>query len=263
MRTHPMVIIGGILQENPFFIPSEQMLKELAARKAAGRRRAFRTGVTRDNPMQTGQPGSELDSLRQTTRDLVALTTLPAIWGNLPPARVVESLADVLLRTLDLDLVHARLLASIDSAAFDTTRSKPPAAQARTCPWRAPHWRARRRRHVAPGRRPALAHLRAALRHRGRHRRPGRGFPASRFPHPERAHVAGRGRQPGHRRVAAPAGRARAQAQRIALPGFCRHGPVDALGNRAGWQLFLPVARLAPRLPGKARKRAWAWAGRP
>lgn len=81
--------------------------------------------------MQTGQPGSELDSLRQTTRDLVAMTTLPAIWGNLPPARLVESLADVLLHTLDLDLVHACLLASIDSAAFDTTRSKPPAAQAR------------------------------------------------------------------------------------------------------------------------------------
>ena len=80
--------------------------------------------------MQTGQPGSELDSLRQTTRDLVALTTLPAIWGNLAPARVVDSLADVLLRTLDLDLVHARLLASIDSAAFDTTRSTPSAAQA-------------------------------------------------------------------------------------------------------------------------------------
>jgi PAS domain S-box-containing protein len=80
--------------------------------------------------MQTGQPGSELDSLRQTTRDLVALTTLPAIWGNLPPGRVVDSLADVLLRTLDLDLVHARLLASIDSAACDITRSKPPGAQA-------------------------------------------------------------------------------------------------------------------------------------
>jgi len=80
--------------------------------------------------MQTGHPGSELDSLRQTTRDLVALTTLPAIWGNLPPARVVDSLADVLLRTLDLALVHVRLLASIDSAACDTTRSMPPAAQA-------------------------------------------------------------------------------------------------------------------------------------
>jgi hypothetical protein len=34
MRTHPMVIIGGIVQENPFFIPPEQMLKELEARKA-------------------------------------------------------------------------------------------------------------------------------------------------------------------------------------------------------------------------------------
>jgi PAS domain S-box-containing protein len=80
--------------------------------------------------MQTGQPDSELDSLRQTTRDLVALTTLPAIWGNLPPGRVIDSLADVLLRTLDLDLVHARLLASIDSPPCDITRSKSPGAEA-------------------------------------------------------------------------------------------------------------------------------------
>lgn len=32
MRTHPMVIVGGILQENPFFVPPEEMLKELAER---------------------------------------------------------------------------------------------------------------------------------------------------------------------------------------------------------------------------------------
>jgi hypothetical protein len=42
MRTHPMVIIGGILQENPFYIPSEQMLAEIEARKAAA---DHRTGV--------------------------------------------------------------------------------------------------------------------------------------------------------------------------------------------------------------------------
>jgi hypothetical protein len=36
MRTHPMVIIGGILQENPFYIPSEQMLEEIEARKKSG-----------------------------------------------------------------------------------------------------------------------------------------------------------------------------------------------------------------------------------
>ncbi|MEA3208489.1 MAG: hypothetical protein QOE70_1546 [Chthoniobacter sp.] len=29
LRTHPMVIIGGVLQENPFFIPPEQFLQEL------------------------------------------------------------------------------------------------------------------------------------------------------------------------------------------------------------------------------------------
>lgn len=34
MRTHPMVIIGGILQENPFFVPPDEMLKELQARDA-------------------------------------------------------------------------------------------------------------------------------------------------------------------------------------------------------------------------------------
>lgn len=36
MRTHPMVIIGGILQANPFFVPAEQMLREIEARKASG-----------------------------------------------------------------------------------------------------------------------------------------------------------------------------------------------------------------------------------
>ena len=75
--------------------------------------------------MQTGQPVSELDSLRQTTRDLVALTTLPAIWGDLPPEYAVDSLAEVLLRMLDLDLVHVRLLGSVDGNAYDTTRSTP------------------------------------------------------------------------------------------------------------------------------------------
>ncbi len=40
MRTHPVVIIGGILQENPFFVPPNQFLLELqerrSARKSAG-----------------------------------------------------------------------------------------------------------------------------------------------------------------------------------------------------------------------------------
>jgi hypothetical protein len=34
MRTHPMVIIGGILQQNPFFVPPQEFLHELRERRA-------------------------------------------------------------------------------------------------------------------------------------------------------------------------------------------------------------------------------------
>lgn len=32
MRTHPMVLIGGVLQENPFYVPPDEMLRELRER---------------------------------------------------------------------------------------------------------------------------------------------------------------------------------------------------------------------------------------
>lgn len=35
MRTHPMVIIGGILQENPFFVPPDRFLDELHHKQRA------------------------------------------------------------------------------------------------------------------------------------------------------------------------------------------------------------------------------------
>lgn len=34
MRTHPLVIIGGLLRENPFFVPPEQFLEEMRQRRA-------------------------------------------------------------------------------------------------------------------------------------------------------------------------------------------------------------------------------------
>jgi len=33
MRTHPMIIIGGILQMNPFYVPPDQFLQELRGRR--------------------------------------------------------------------------------------------------------------------------------------------------------------------------------------------------------------------------------------
>lgn len=37
MRTHPMVIIGGTLQRNPFYVPPEQFLQELRERRPPAR----------------------------------------------------------------------------------------------------------------------------------------------------------------------------------------------------------------------------------
>ena len=34
MRTHPVVIIGGVLQENPFFVTPDQFLDEIRERRS-------------------------------------------------------------------------------------------------------------------------------------------------------------------------------------------------------------------------------------
>lgn len=35
MRTHPLIIIGGILQQNPFFVPAEEFLREFRQRRGS------------------------------------------------------------------------------------------------------------------------------------------------------------------------------------------------------------------------------------
>jgi hypothetical protein len=35
LRSHPMVLIGGIIQENPFFVPPDEFLRELRERRAS------------------------------------------------------------------------------------------------------------------------------------------------------------------------------------------------------------------------------------
>ena len=37
LRTHPVVIIGGVLQENPFFVPPDQLLLEIKERRSVGK----------------------------------------------------------------------------------------------------------------------------------------------------------------------------------------------------------------------------------
>jgi PAS domain S-box-containing protein len=47
--------------------------------------------------------------IRKTMRDLVALSTLPAVWAGYAPEGLAKSLAEVLLSTLSLDLVFVRV----------------------------------------------------------------------------------------------------------------------------------------------------------
>src|SRR5687768_16622942 len=47
--------------------------------------------------------------LGRTMRDLVALSTLKAIWSGLGDDRIAESLCQVLMSTLSLDAVYVRL----------------------------------------------------------------------------------------------------------------------------------------------------------
>lgn len=71
--------------------------------------------------MQTEKiPGSETDRLQQTMRDLVALSTLPAIWSGLHPQDVIRSLSQVLLNTLYLDLVYIRLTNHAGGESIET-----------------------------------------------------------------------------------------------------------------------------------------------
>jgi hypothetical protein len=35
LRTHPQVIVGGILRENPFYVPPDEFLRELGVRNAS------------------------------------------------------------------------------------------------------------------------------------------------------------------------------------------------------------------------------------
>ena len=66
----------------------------------------------------------EGERLRQTMRDLVALSTLPAIWGELAPEGVIKSLAGVLLTTLDLELAYVRIAEPGGHDRIDALRSR-------------------------------------------------------------------------------------------------------------------------------------------
>ena len=68
--------------------------------------------------------GPEADALRlrRALRDLVALSTVPAVWVGREPAAIAVGLADVLVNSLYLDFVFVRLCDPKGGAAVEIPR---------------------------------------------------------------------------------------------------------------------------------------------
>lgn len=61
--------------------------------------------------------------LVRTMRDIVAFSTLPAIWTGLSPEGIARSLADVLFSTLSLNLVYIRLQGLMSEEVIEVVRT--------------------------------------------------------------------------------------------------------------------------------------------
>jgi signal transduction histidine kinase len=64
----------------------------------------------------------EISSLRHTMRDLVALSALPVIWTGYDSERIAESLADVMLRILSLELIYITFARKGTPAVMEVVR---------------------------------------------------------------------------------------------------------------------------------------------
>jgi two-component system, LuxR family, sensor kinase FixL len=66
---------------------------------------------------------SDPQELRRCIRDLVALSTLPAIWTSYEPRQIAESIAAALISVLHADFVHVTLPRRRDWTAVDVTQT--------------------------------------------------------------------------------------------------------------------------------------------
>jgi len=67
----------------------------------------------------------EISYLRHCVRDLIALAALPAVWIGREPSDIAESLAEVLLSTLHLDLAYVHLTGSLEREPIEIIRTHP------------------------------------------------------------------------------------------------------------------------------------------
>ena len=66
---------------------------------------------------------SDPRELRRCIRDLVALSTLPAIWKNYDPQQIADSVAAALVSMLNADFVHVALPGRRDEPIIEVTHA--------------------------------------------------------------------------------------------------------------------------------------------
>jgi PAS domain S-box-containing protein len=75
--------------------------------------------------LQLNASAEDINRLRGCIDDLVALLALPAVWSGKEPAEIVETLLDVLLRMLRVDLIYARVKDPVTDAHIEAIRVAP------------------------------------------------------------------------------------------------------------------------------------------
>src|SRR6202047_1297875 len=70
----------------------------------------------------TVDPSAEILRLRATVRDLLALSTIPEAWVGREPPAIAADLADLLIRSLELDFAFVRLRVPTGCQVVEVTR---------------------------------------------------------------------------------------------------------------------------------------------
>jgi transcriptional regulator with GAF, ATPase, and Fis domain len=97
LRSHPAVMISGVLHHNPFFIQPDELLKEIRTKDTSS-----------IYPLNQGI-ATENRQVRRMINEVVALSTLPAEWAGREPNEIAEEMLSILMHYPRVDAAHVRL----------------------------------------------------------------------------------------------------------------------------------------------------------
>ncbi|HXO28574.1 MAG TPA: PAS domain S-box protein [Thermoanaerobaculia bacterium] len=128
VRTHPVMLVGGVLQENPFYVPPDEFLAELRSREERSRAASVPAGAAAARYRDVAR-------LTEALGHLVALGALSALEAAREPPEVAEHFAQAMLSLPAVEVVFASSdfpphWSAIEALSVrDTLRPSPAAAE--------------------------------------------------------------------------------------------------------------------------------------